>query len=129
MCLQEFKHLCLGHFVSGEKDDQNFREAKQCVTTLLISAKQELSQEIENHSLKVSTFLAPFHRKLHSLPDWLQRDRPFHLVLRKSHYCLSFVICEMKGLCLAQGQTSCECYRLFFIVLLKVLYFQPFPIS
>lgn len=70
----------------------------------LISAKQELSQEIENHSLKVTVSLALFHKKLHSLPDWLQRDRPFDLVLRKNHYCLSFVIREMKGLCLAQRQ-------------------------
>lgn len=91
-----------------------------CYNTL-ISSKPEFSQEIENHSLKVTILLAPLHKKLHFLPNWLQRERLFHLVLWKAHYYLSFVIREMKGLCLAQRQALLWMHcRLFFIVLLKV---------
>lgn len=87
----------------------------------LVSSKPEFPQEIENHSLKVTILLAPLHKKLHFLPNWLQRERLFHLVLRKAHNYLSFVICEMKGLCLAQRQALLWMHcRSFFIVLLKI---------
>lgn len=75
--------------------------------------------------------LAPFHKKLRSLPDWLQGDRPFHWVLRKTHCCLSFATCEMKGLCLAQRPALLWMLQMivFHCIVKKVFHFQPLPIS
>lgn len=115
--------------VWGKRWSKLLWRKSMCYNTL-ISSKPEFSQEIENHSLKLTILLAPLHKKLHFLPNWLQWERLFHLVLRKAHYNLSFVICEMKGLCLAQRQTLLWMHcRLFFIVLLKVFIsnLSPFP--
>lgn len=116
--------LCL-----GKKMIKTSVKKAMCYNAL-ISSKPEFPQEIENHSLKVTILLAPLHKKLHFLPNWLQRERLFHLVLRKAHNYLSFVICEMKGLCLAQRQALLWMHcRSFFIVLLKIFIsnLSPFP--
>lgn len=46
--------------------------------------------------------LATFHKKLHSLLDWLRRDRWSLVLFWENSLLSSFVLCEMKGLLLAQ---------------------------
>lgn len=124
-CLLEFRHLHPGHFVSGVKD-QNFCKAK-CYNSL-ISAKQELSQEIEHHSLKVAISFWQHFTKSCIL---FLRDRWSFVLFcfEKTRCCLPLCCVKWKDCCWHKGQPCCECCILFFIVSLKVFYFPPLPTS